>query len=85
MALTPEQQRANETLVAMTKGGAIYAVPVGGNSGAPQKVADEVFKKMSAAERLDYARQFDQKQYLPHGRRQDNAAMPPWKDSRLPK
>jgi hypothetical protein len=83
MVLTPEQQRTVTDLVAITYGGPIRAVPVGGSSGAPEKVSDERFKAMSAAERLDYCRRFPQ--HLPKHRRQDDAAMPAWRDPRLPK
>jgi hypothetical protein len=33
------------------------------------KVSDEAFAKMTPRERLDYARGFDQRQFLEHGRR----------------
>lgn len=38
---------------------------------APQNpVSDEQYKAMTPAQRIDYARRFDQTQFLPHGRRQ---------------
>jgi hypothetical protein len=35
----------------------------------PTRVSDSDFARMSAAERLDYARQFDQSQHLARGTR----------------
>jgi hypothetical protein len=80
MSLTPEQKASAERLVILTNNDPILrAVPVGGNNGP--KASDEEVSRLSAAERLDRCRQFQQS--LPDGRRQDDAKMPPWKDPRV--
>jgi hypothetical protein len=72
---------AFEILNAITHGGPLRVVKTG--AAEVTKVSDEQFKKMSAAERLDYCRQFPQ--HLRKHRRQDDTAMPAWRDPRLPK
>jgi hypothetical protein len=67
-----------EMLRVITAGGPMRVVVT-----TPAKKSAEEIALMSPAERLDYSRLFDQKPFLPDGRRQDNATMPPWKDPRV--
>lgn len=54
--------------------------PLNAQSG-PRVASHAEFEKMSNADRIDHARRFDQ--VIEHGRRQDDAAMPAWRDPRL--
>jgi hypothetical protein len=65
----------------MTANGPLRVFATGDN--APAKISDDEFGRLPPAERLDRVRQFNQKQFLADGRRQDDAAMPPWKDPRI--
>jgi hypothetical protein len=67
-----------EMLRVITAGGPMRVVVT-----TPAKKSTEEIALMSPAERLDYARSHDQKPFLPDGRRQNDAAMPPWKDPRI--
>lgn len=42
-------------------------------SDGPTRLNDEQFAKLDAAQRLEYCRQFPQRERLPHGRRHDDA------------
>lgn len=67
---------------AITLGSPFRVIAAGDNSNGVEKVSDEQFAKMTPAQRLDHCRQFPQ--HKSRELRQDNSAMPEWKDPRPP-